>query len=78
MDSPWHCAHHCTYTMTDNDTKKIVGMQTLDKRETENEKYQFIKKCGFERVLQDTRSNRNVLEAVTDAHLQIGDSMSKT
>ena len=33
--------------MTDKDTKKIVGMQTLDKRETENEKYQFRKKLDL-------------------------------
>ena len=42
IDSPGLCAHHCTYTMMENDTKKMVGMQTLDK--TLGEKWSFPKK----------------------------------
>ena len=46
IDSPGHCAHHCTYIMMENDTKKIVGMQMLDKREKEN-KSTNLEKAGF-------------------------------
>ena len=76
MDSPGHCAQYCTYTMMENNTKKIVGMKTLDKRETEK-KSTNLEKAGFQRVLEDARANLNVIEVVTDAHLQIGALMSK-
>ena len=46
IDSPGLCAHHCTYTMMENDTKKMVGMQTLDKREKKNESTN-LEKAGF-------------------------------
>ncbi|KAK7877301.1 hypothetical protein WMY93_031993 [Mugilogobius chulae] len=32
MDSPGHCAEYSTYTMMDNDTKKIVYMYSSDKQ----------------------------------------------
>lgn len=72
MDSPGHCAKYCTYSMMENDSKKI---ETPDKREV-GKKSTNMEKAGFQRALEDVRSSNNVTEVVTDAHLQIGALMS--
>ena len=76
MDSPGFNAQFCTYTFLENETKDIVAMEIVDKREVDNvgvnmEKYGFIK--GMEGLL-----NRGVTieEVVTDAHSQISALMS--
>ena len=46
MDSPGHCAQYCTYTFMENDTKKIVSIITLDKREAGG-KSGNLEKLGF-------------------------------
>ncbi|KAI8493046.1 hypothetical protein Bbelb_290500 [Branchiostoma belcheri] len=43
MDSPGHCAQYCTYTTMDHDTKKIVSVIVVDKRETERKSAQTEK-----------------------------------
>ena len=76
MDSPGFNAQFCTYTFLENETKDIVAMEIVDKREVDNvgvnmEKYGFIK--GMEGLL-----NRGVTieEVVTDAHSQISALMT--
>ncbi|XP_048728592.1 uncharacterized protein LOC125646390 [Ostrea edulis] len=76
MDSPGHCAQYCTYTMMENDSKKIVALETLDKRET-GRKSTNLEKAGFQRALEDVKQSNQVTEVVTDAHLQIGALMKR-
>lgn len=59
----------------ENDSKKIIAIETLDKREV-GKKSTNMEKAGFQRALEDVRSSNNVTEVVTDAHLQIGALMS--
>ena len=78
MDSPGHCAQYCTYTFMDNETKKILSVKTLDKRETER-KSANLEKVGFIRGIQEIQDKGlSITEIVTDAHLQIGAMMSKS
>ncbi|XP_069107077.1 uncharacterized protein [Argopecten irradians] len=77
MDSPGHCAQYCSYTVMENDTKKILSIVTLDKRETEK-KSTNLELAGFKRTLNTLKEKKmNVCEVVTDAHLQIGALMKK-
>ncbi|KAK0147524.1 hypothetical protein N1851_012996 [Merluccius polli] len=34
MDSPGHCAQYCTYTAMENESREIISVITVDKRET--------------------------------------------
>ncbi|KAK7883964.1 hypothetical protein WMY93_027087 [Mugilogobius chulae] len=70
MDSPGFSAQYCTYTLLDNDTKKIMSIQQKDKREcrrisTTMEKEAFIH--SFKQI----RDEVNLAEVCTDAHSQI-------
>nr|XP_034315406.1 LOW QUALITY PROTEIN: uncharacterized protein LOC105340464 [Crassostrea gigas] len=77
MDSPGHCAQYCTYTVMEDQTKKILSLKTLDKRETEK-KSTNLEKAGFVKCLQEIQEKGlTVKEVVTDAHLQIGAMMKK-
>ncbi|KAK3089924.1 hypothetical protein FSP39_007669, partial [Pinctada imbricata] len=77
MDSPGHCAQFCTYTLMENETKKIVSIQTLDKRQT-GKKSTNMEKAGFVQGMEELKEKDiNVAEAVTDAHLQIGAVMKR-
>ncbi|XP_071950042.1 uncharacterized protein [Antedon mediterranea] len=72
MDSPGHSAQFCTYTMMDNADKSILSIMTIDKRETEG-KSTLMEKVGFQKSVSFLKQqNVNVVECVTDAHLQIG------
>ena len=75
IDSPGHCAEYCTFTMMGKDSTNIVALETFDKRET-GRKSTNLEKLGSQRLVDDVKSNVNVKEVVTDAHLQIGASMS--
>lgn len=76
-DSPGHCAQYCSYTLMDNDTKKILTIHTLDKRMTDR-KSPNMEKAGFEAALNELlEENIKVKEVVTDVHLGIGSIMSK-
>lgn len=33
-DSPGHCAQYCSYTTMENETKEIIHVATVDKRQT--------------------------------------------
>ena len=77
MDSPGHCAQYCTYTGIENDSKKVVSIITMDKRETEK-KSTNLEKASFVKMMEELKDkDANVVEVVTDAHLQIGAVMSK-
>lgn len=68
---------YCTYTVMEDQTKKILSLKTLDKRETEK-KSTNLEKAGFVKCLQEIQEKGlTVKEVVTDAHLQIGAMMSK-
>lgn len=75
-DSPGHSAQYCSYTLMEEKTKKIVSIQTLDKRTTDR-KSANMEKAGFQLALEDARGKGiKVKELVTDAHLGIGAIMS--
>ena len=77
MDSPGFSAQFCSYVSIDNNTKKIVSMLTLDKRETEK-KSPCLEKEGFVRSMAAMeQKGLNVVEVVTDAHMSIAAVMSK-
>ena len=77
MDSPGHSAQYCTYTAMDNESKKIISVVTLDKRETER-KSTRLEKEGFLRTMGKLKDKGvNIVEVVTDAHMEIGAVMSK-
>lgn len=76
-DSPGHCAQYCSYTLMDNETKKILTIETLDKRMTDRKSVN-MEKAGFQIALNDLLEKYiKVVEVVTDAHLGIGSVMSK-
>ncbi|XP_015251285.1 PREDICTED: uncharacterized protein LOC107098251, partial [Cyprinodon variegatus] len=76
MDSPGFCAQYCTYTAMDNDSKQIISMVNLDKRET-NRNSVIMEKEGFVRTLETLREELNVTEVCTDAHSQIAALFNK-
>ena len=76
MDSPGHCAQYCSYTMMDDNTKQIVSLLTLDKRQTDRKSCN-LEKLGFQNTITDLRRNGcAIAEVVTDAHMQISSIMS--
>jgi len=77
MDSPGFSAQFCSYVSIENNTKKIVSMLTLDKRETDK-KSPCLEKEGFVRSMAAMEAQGlNVVEVVTDAHMSIAAVMSK-
>ncbi|XP_019642687.1 PREDICTED: uncharacterized protein LOC109483971 [Branchiostoma belcheri] len=71
MDSPGHCAQYCTYTTMDHDTKGIVSVIVVDKRETDR-KSARTEKAAFQRMMTSMEAARvPVTEVCTDAHPQI-------
>lgn len=77
-DSPGHSAQYCTYTMMDDQSKKIISLITMDKRETGKKSCNMEKAC-FMKSMNDLLENHiNIEEVVKDAHIQIGAVMSKS
>ncbi|XP_033728705.1 uncharacterized protein LOC117317856 [Pecten maximus] len=77
MDSPGHSAQYCTYTAMENETKQIINVVTLDKREADR-KSGNMEKLGFQKTMEELSGKGvKVVEAVTDAHTQIGAVMKK-
>ena len=77
MDSPGFCAQYCTYSVMENDSKEVISMVTVDKRETARnsvimEKEAFIR--SFNSLHQELG---NLTEICTDAHSQIAALFSK-
>lgn len=77
MDSPGYCAQYCSYTMIENETKKVVSIITMDKRAVDKKSTNLEKAC-FEKSLESLIQKEVIVtEVVTDAHVQIGSVMSK-
>ncbi|XP_052266083.1 uncharacterized protein LOC127868385 [Dreissena polymorpha] len=71
-DSPGHCAQYCSYSLMDNASKKILTLQTVDKRMT-GRKSAAMEKVGFQAAMDDLNAKGvGVVEVVTDAHMGIG------
>ena len=69
-DSPGHSSQYLTYTVMSHDTKNIVAMSVVDKREVE------LKSPNMEKVGLN-KSIRDCGEDVTDGHVQIKSLMSE-
>jgi len=76
MDSPGHTAEYCTYTMIDNETKNIMDVQIINKRETAFNSVRMEKE-GCQRSLDYLKEKISISELATDAHSQIKPMMSK-
>ncbi|KAL0973543.1 hypothetical protein UPYG_G00205820 [Umbra pygmaea] len=76
MDSPGHCAQYCTYTTMDNDTKEIISIVTVDKRETMRNSV-IMEKEAFIRTVDQLLTEVNLKEICTDAHVQISALMNQ-
>ncbi|XP_073716032.1 uncharacterized protein [Misgurnus anguillicaudatus] len=70
MDSPGFCAQFCTYTVMENDTKQIISVVNIDKRETKRISVNMEKE-GFIRSFDKLRQEVKLTEICTDAHIQI-------
>lgn len=77
MDSPGHCAQYCSYTMMENTTKKIVALETMDKRQTGGKSSGLEKACFVRAMANLSGKELDIGEVVTDAHMQITALMSK-
>ncbi|XP_077978404.1 uncharacterized protein LOC144433886 [Glandiceps talaboti] len=77
MDSPGFCAQYCSYTCMENESKDILSIVTMDKRETDRKSTNLEKAC-FEKSITELRGKgASIGEVVTDAHMQIGSLMKK-
>ncbi|XP_078018378.1 uncharacterized protein LOC117269324 isoform X2 [Epinephelus lanceolatus] len=70
MDSPGHTAQYCTYTTMENESKDIISVVTVDKRQT-NRNSVIMEKHAFIQTFDSLLENLNITEIVTDAHMQI-------
>ncbi|XP_067287194.1 uncharacterized protein [Pseudorasbora parva] len=70
MDSPGHCAQYCTYTTIEQESRDIVHIVSLDKRETNRNSAIMEKEC-FVRTMDALLPEIHISEVVTDAHPQI-------
>lgn len=77
MDSPGYSAKYCTYTVMNQDDKKILAMESIDKRECQL-KSGLMEAEGFRRSIASFQKDGVILqEIITDAHPQITSIMSK-
>lgn len=78
MDSPGFCAQYCTYSVMENDSKEIISMVTVDKRETARNSV-IMEKEGFIWTFDVLRQDlANLSEICTDAHNQIAALFTKS
>ena len=71
MDSPGHCAQYCTYTMMENESKKIISIITMDKREADRKSGNLEKLVFLKSMTSLGEKEVAVGEVITDAHMQI-------
>ncbi|XP_028296913.1 uncharacterized protein LOC114458700 [Gouania willdenowi] len=76
IDSPGFCAQYCTYSVMDNDSKQIMSIINIDKRETLRNSV-IMEKEGFIRAFETLRKDLQIVEVCTDAHTQISALFSK-
>ncbi|KAL7378193.1 hypothetical protein ABVT39_010029 [Epinephelus coioides] len=65
-----HCAQYCTYTTIEQESRDIVHIVTIDKRQT-NRNSVIMEKEGFIKTMDALLQEIPVKEVVTDAHRQI-------
>lgn len=70
MDSPGFCTQYCTYTLMENDTKEILSIVNVDKREAQRRSV-IMEREGFIRSFDMIRQEVKLAEICTDAHSQI-------
>ncbi|CAM4512360.1 unnamed protein product [Leuciscus chuanchicus] len=70
-DSPGHSAQYCSYTTMELDSKEIIHVATIDKRQT-NWNSNVMEKEGFIQTVDKLTQEIKVVEFCTDAHVQIG------
>ncbi|KAM9342325.1 olfactory receptor 2A12-like [Pholidichthys leucotaenia] len=70
IDSPSHCAQYCTYTATDDETKDIISVWTVDRRQTDHNSVVMEKKAFMDTMTQ-LFTEVKVVKVCTDAHSQI-------
>lgn len=76
MDSPGFCAQYCTYSIMENQTKQIIAIENIDKRET-NRNSVVMEKEGFIRACDRLCQEVTLTEVCTDASTQISALFSK-
>lgn len=77
MDSPGFCAKFCTYTTMENDTKRIVSIVNMDKRQVGGNSVAMEKATLMETMDTLCPKLGNVTEFCTDANIQISALFSK-
>lgn len=75
MDSPGHCAQYCTYTAMENESREIISVITVDKRETGRNSV-IMEREAFVRTVDTLLNEVKLVEVCTDAHVQISALMS--
>lgn len=71
MDSPGWSAQYCTYSLADNESKKIVHLENIDKRECDR-KSTVMEKEALKRGLNCLLDQgMKIEELTTDAHIAI-------
>lgn len=76
MDSPGHCAQFCTYTVMENESRDIISVVTVDKRQTQRNSV-IMEKKAFVDTMTQLLTELKVAEVCTDAHVQISTLMGK-
>ena len=76
MDSPGHCAQFCTYTVMENDSKEIINVVNMDKRQTGRNSV-IMEREAFIQSFDQLHAELNLTEICTDAHIQIAALFSK-
>lgn len=69
-----HCAQYCTYTTIEHNSRDIIHVETVDKRQT-NRNSVVMEKEGFVRTM-DALLPEIPVKVVTDAHRQISALLS--
>ncbi|XP_055061157.2 uncharacterized protein [Misgurnus anguillicaudatus] len=77
MDSPGYCAQYCSYTTMENDSKEIISVVTIDKRQTGRNSV-VMEKEAFVTTMDKLLSELKISEVCTDAHAQIASTMNQT
>ncbi|KAM4605450.1 uncharacterized protein ACJ7VT_017694 isoform 2-T2 [Polymixia lowei] len=75
MDSPGHCAQYCTYATIEQESRDIIHIVTVDKRDT-NRKSVIMEKEAFIRTMDVLLQEIPIKEVVSDAHRQISALMN--
>lgn len=71
-----HCAQYCTYTTIEQESRDIVHIVSLDKRETNRNSVIMEKEC-FVRTMDALLPEIHISEVVTEAHPHISALLSK-